>query len=45
MNFLIVSPLEQFEIITLLPLSILNFNCSITNSTLFLAIAVCISLF
>lgn len=40
MKFLVFSPLEQFEIITLLPLTIFQFNCSVTNSTLFLAIAV-----
>ncbi len=45
MNFLVFSPLEQFEIITLFPITLFNFNYSITNSTLFLAIATCISLF
>nr|WCH57866.1 ATP synthase F0 subunit a [Caulacanthus ustulatus] len=37
--FIIGSPLEQFEIVTLIPLSILGFNFSLTNSWLFLFIA------
>ena len=44
MNFLALSPLEQFEIITLFPLTLFQLNFSITNSTLFLAIAILISL-
>lgn len=44
MNLLAFSPLEQFEIITLFPLTVFQLNCSITNSTLFLAIAVLICL-
>nr|AHX02443.1 ATP synthase F0 subunit 6 [Ceramium japonicum] len=41
---LIHSPLEQFEIVTLIPISFLNFNISVTNSTLFMSIAVFVSL-
>nr|YP_009040496.1 ATP synthase F0 subunit 6 [Kappaphycus striatus]AHG98595.1 ATP synthase F0 subunit 6 [Kappaphycus striatus] len=37
--FIISSPLEQFEIVALLPLNIFGFNFSLTNSSLFLVIA------
>nr|YP_009316501.1 ATP synthase F0 subunit 6 [Kappaphycus alvarezii]AOV83584.1 ATP synthase F0 subunit 6 [Kappaphycus alvarezii] len=37
--FIISSPLEQFEIVALLPLSVFGFNFSLTNSSLFLIIA------
>lgn len=36
MSILINSPLEQFEIVTMLPITFLGFNLSLTNSTLFL---------
>ena len=36
MLILISSPLEQFEIVTLLPITFLGFNLSLTNLTLFL---------
>jgi len=45
MFILINSPLEQFEIVSLLPLNFLSFNFSLTNSTLFLFIATVISIF
>lgn len=38
-TFFITSPLEQFEIVTILPFTLLGFNLSLTNSTLFLIIA------
>nr|YP_010726706.1 ATP synthase F0 subunit a [Cystoclonium purpureum f. stellatum]WDY85193.1 ATP synthase F0 subunit a [Cystoclonium purpureum f. stellatum] len=41
----IPSPLEQFEIITLLPLSIAGFNISLTNSSLFLLISFSVLIF
>nr|YP_009445884.1 ATP synthase F0 subunit a [Betaphycus gelatinus]ATX68825.1 ATP synthase F0 subunit a [Betaphycus gelatinus] len=43
--FIISSPLEQFEVVTLLPLNIAGFNFSITNSSLFLIIALLILIF
>lgn len=36
MSIFINSPLEQFEIVTLLPITFLGLNISLTNSTLFL---------
>ena len=45
MFILINSPLEQFEIVSLLPLTFLGLNLSLTNSTLFLLVAVFISIF
>lgn len=36
---IISSPLEQFEIVTVLPLTFFNLNISLTNSSLFLIIA------
>ena len=45
MYILISSPLEQFGIVSLLPITIWNFDLSLTNSTLFLFIATFISLF
>lgn len=45
MFILINSPLEQFEIVSLLPLTFLGFNLSLTNSTLFLFIAIFITVF
>nr|QJH88480.1 Atp6 [Pterocladia lucida] len=44
-NYLIPSPLEQFEIVTILPLSIAGINISITNSALFLCLTFTISIF
>nr|WCH57986.1 ATP synthase F0 subunit a [Calliblepharis sp.] len=38
-NFIITSPLEQFEIVVLIPLNIQGLNFSITNSSLFLLLA------
>nr|YP_011017655.1 ATP synthase F0 subunit a [Campylaephora kondoi]WQF69478.1 ATP synthase F0 subunit a [Campylaephora kondoi] len=38
------SPLEQFEIVSLIPISIFNFNISVTNSTLFICISIFICL-
>nr|YP_009739226.1 ATP synthase F0 subunit 6 [Palmaria decipiens]QIC19665.1 ATP synthase F0 subunit 6 [Palmaria decipiens] len=35
-SFVIASPLEQFEIVTILPLSLSGYNFSFTNSSLFL---------
>ena len=39
MPILINSPLEQFEIVTLVPITILGLNVSLTNSTLFLILS------
>nr|YP_011017055.1 ATP synthase subunit 6 [Pterocladiella capillacea]WQB61733.1 ATP synthase subunit 6 [Pterocladiella capillacea] len=41
----IQSPLEQFEIVTILPISIGGFNFSITNSALFMFLTFLISIF
>nr|YP_009515539.1 ATP synthase F0 subunit 6 [Kumanoa ambigua]AVK39516.1 ATP synthase F0 subunit 6 [Kumanoa ambigua] len=43
--FFIASPLEQFEIITVLPFNFLGLNFSITNSTLFLLLSITIVIF
>nr|YP_010888158.1 ATP synthase F0 subunit a [Fushitsunagia catenata]WJJ67935.1 ATP synthase F0 subunit a [Fushitsunagia catenata] len=43
-NFIIASPLEQFEIIAIVPLTFLGLNFSITNSTLFLFISCIVAL-
>nr|YP_009317597.1 ATP synthase F0 subunit 6 [Pterocladiella media]AOX49049.1 ATP synthase F0 subunit 6 [Pterocladiella media] len=43
--FFVQSPLEQFEIVTILPLSIGGINISITNSTLFMFLTFTISIF
>nr|YP_009002128.1 ATP synthase F0 subunit 6 [Sporolithon durum]AGU16693.1 ATP synthase F0 subunit 6 [Sporolithon durum] len=45
LNSTINSPLEQFEIVTLLPLTFNGLNLSFTNSSLFLIIAISILLF
>ena len=45
MFILINSPLEQFGIVSLLPITILNLNLSLTNLTLFLFIATSLSIF
>jgi len=45
MSTFITSPLEQFEIVTLLPLSLFGLNISLTNSTLFLFLSSLIALF
>ena len=45
MKILVSSPLEQFEIVSLVPFTLFNLNLSITNSTLFLSIASVISIF
>nr|YP_009445911.1 ATP synthase F0 subunit a [Eucheuma denticulatum]ATX68853.1 ATP synthase F0 subunit a [Eucheuma denticulatum] len=44
-SFIIPSPLEQFEIVALLPLSISGLNFSLTNSSLFFIIAFIILIF
>nr|AHX02466.1 ATP synthase F0 subunit 6 [Plocamium cartilagineum] len=44
-NFLISSPLEQFEIVTLIPLNLYGFNFSLTNSSLFMIISCSVLLF
>lgn len=44
MNLLVPSPLEQFEIISLIPFTVGSLNYSFTNSTLFMAIASFIAL-
>nr|YP_010947436.1 ATP synthase F0 subunit 6 [Mimica arnoldii]WGO62522.1 ATP synthase F0 subunit 6 [Mimica arnoldii] len=43
--FVVPSPLEQFEIIALIPLNIMGFNFSLTNSSFFLIIASLILVF
>ncbi len=43
--FIIASPLEQFEIVTILPLSIQGLNFSLTNSSLFMLISFLILIF
>lgn len=43
--FIIASPLEQFELVTLLPISLFGLNVSLTNSSLFLIIAFLLSIF
>lgn len=45
MPIFISSPLEQFEIVTFLPLTIFGLNVSLTNSTLFLFLASTLSIF
>nr|YP_008994225.1 ATP synthase F0 subunit 6 [Rhodymenia pseudopalmata]AGO19277.1 ATP synthase F0 subunit 6 [Rhodymenia pseudopalmata] len=42
-NFIFASPLEQFEIVALIPLTLFGLNFSLTNSTLFMFIAFLIS--
>nr|UNJ18873.1 ATP synthase F0 subunit 6 [Cyanidioschyzonaceae sp. 1 FvB-2021] len=44
-NKFIPSPLEQFELVTLIPLNIHDYNISITNATLFLFIVLFVFLF
>lgn len=44
-NFIIPSPLEQFEIVALVPLNFFGLNFSITNSTLFMVLSCVVSLF
>lgn len=44
-NFILFSPLEQFEIVTLIPLKVGGLNISITNSTLLLIISITFGLF
>nr|WCH57674.1 ATP synthase F0 subunit a [Hypnea sp.] len=44
-NFIIVSPLEQFEIVALVPFSVGGLNFSLTNSSLFLIIAFVLIIF
>lgn len=41
---MIFSPLEQFEIITILPIQLGNFNISITNSSIFMILILFISI-
>lgn len=43
--FNIASPLEQFELVTILPISIFGLNISLTNSSLFLILASFIAIF
>nr|WCH57938.1 ATP synthase F0 subunit a [Hypnea nidifica] len=45
MSYIIASPLEQFEIVTLIPLQVGGLNFSLTNSSLFLIIAFIFILF
>lgn len=45
MSYIIASPLEQFEIVALIPLHIGGLNFSLTNSSLFLVIAFVLILF
>nr|YP_010484910.1 ATP synthase F0 subunit 6 [Hypnea cervicornis]UVW80604.1 ATP synthase F0 subunit 6 [Hypnea cervicornis] len=45
MSNIITSPLEQFEIVTLLPLTIGGINFSLTNSSLFLTISFILIIF
>lgn len=45
MFILINSPLEQFGIVSLLPITFWNFNLSLTNLSLFLFIAIFLSIF
>nr|YP_010732375.1 ATP synthase F0 subunit a [Hypnea edeniana]WDY85171.1 ATP synthase F0 subunit a [Hypnea edeniana] len=45
MSYIIASPLEQFEIVALIPLHIGGLNFSLTNSSLFLIIAFIFILF
>nr|YP_010199906.1 ATP synthase F0 subunit a [Gracilariopsis tenuifrons]AXF36240.1 ATP synthase F0 subunit a [Gracilariopsis tenuifrons]UAD89966.1 ATP synthase F0 subunit a [Gracilariopsis tenuifrons] len=42
---LIMSPLEQFEIVTLIPLTFFGLNISVTNSVLFMIFAFLIAIF
>lgn len=44
-NFVVPSPLEQFEIVTILPLKILGLNFSLTNSSLFMLISFLVLIF
>nr|YP_004062235.1 ATP synthase F0 subunit 6 [Plocamiocolax pulvinata]ADR03251.1 ATP synthase F0 subunit 6 [Plocamiocolax pulvinata] len=44
-SFLISSPLEQFEIVTLIPLNLYGFNISLTNYSLFMIISCSVLLF
>ena len=43
--FTIASPLEQFELVTILPISIFGLNISLTNSSLFLFLTFSLSIF
>lgn len=45
LNIIISSPLEQFEIITLIPLTFIGLNFSFTNSSLFLLLSIIILFF
>lgn len=45
LNSLIISPLEQFEIITILPIYFYSFNLSFTNSTLLMFFIIFFSIF
>nr|YP_010152768.1 ATP synthase F0 subunit 6 [Aureoumbra lagunensis]QQW50416.1 ATP synthase F0 subunit 6 [Aureoumbra lagunensis] len=38
---ILTSPLEQFQIVPVLPIYVLNFNFSVTNSTLVLLLGIC----
>lgn len=42
---LITSPLEQFEIVTLIPLTFFGLNISVTNSVLFMIFAFLVAIF
>nr|YP_011017699.1 ATP synthase F0 subunit a [Dasysiphonia japonica]WQF69522.1 ATP synthase F0 subunit a [Dasysiphonia japonica] len=42
---IIFSPLEQFEIVTILPIQLTNFNLSLTNSSIFMLLVLIISIF
>ena len=45
MIFTINSPLEQFEIVTLLPIYFSNFNLSFTNASLLMLFVIVFSIF
>ena len=44
-NITAYSPLEQFEIVTILPIKLAGYNISITNSTLILIISITLGIF
>lgn len=43
--FFLASPLEQFEIIPLLPIELFGLNISVTNTSIFLTLSVALSIF
>lgn len=44
-TIILTSPLEQFEIITILPFTFMGLNISITNSSFFLLFSVFVAIF